>query len=252
MSAAKDQEKKGSDKPELDPYFKFRRCKVCASKDMAPVGFYREEGMDGITSFGQLYECPQCQAQVKIRAISAFIAGTFMALFGAAIFWWGFTSGPLHYATSIGSDYFIDFEFYFLIFDIIAFLFYTAIAAAGAWLVWSELYVPLRDVFTHPITHLSRDKTSEEQIASKRLRRMSLISFFIFPFVIYLPLIGAFLILDKLGMDVRDSYLAKIMAMGGLIGGTILLAKRFKVEPVLVFIGMAFWMIALIIFIFNY
>ena len=218
---------------------------------MVPISQFRDASLGGITSFGHNYECSQCGAQVDIRAGSSLVSGGFIGLIAAIIGWWALNSGPIWYATHLSYFSIEDYRFSMMALDLLAILFYSFVAIFAAWLVWIEFVQPVKTRLLHRTTGENRAKSKAENTAQSKSRKKTLASFFIFPFLVYIPLIAGIWLLDAGGIDIRGNELYKFLAITGVFAGAMLLAKRFRIEFSLVFFGMVFWMAILVTAIFT-
>ncbi len=209
---------------------------------MASVKEYKYEKLSRLNSSGILYACSQCDSQIEIRSVSSVITGLFIALIAGVVGIWAFLQGPYWYATHFAYFDENDFNFSFIILDLIALLFYCALICLALWLIWIELILPLVTIIRHPSTGENREKNQNEKAIAAKSTKMKLISFLVFPLLIYVPLFLSIWLLDKTGFDIRDNQTFKYIAMAGVFLGVGLLARRFKSEFTLIFGGMIFWM----------
>jgi hypothetical protein len=130
--------------------------------------------------------------------------------------------------------------------DLLVFVLYSLVAIYGVWSLWSEIISPIKTIVQHPVTGENRKMNDQETAASKKSGTMQLSAFFLFPLVVYIPLLGGIWLLDTAGIDVRKDEIYKFIVLAGTFAFAIFLAKRFKVEFGLVFFGMVFWMAAFV------
>ena len=234
------------DGEDADQHVKFRRCSNCSNDQMAPVSEISETGFIAMTTFGQVYRCPQCAAEAKIRAPASIVTGSIFAIIVAAVGCLAFINGPYWYATNLSYFSLNSYEFYMVFLDLLVFVLYSLVAIYGAWSVWSEIISPIKTIVQHPVTGENRKMNDEESAGSKKSRTMQLSAFFLFPLVVYIPLLGGIWLLDTAGIDVRSDEIYKFVTLAGTFAFAIFLARRFKVEFGLVFFGMVFWMAAFV------
>ncbi|MCP4183771.1 MAG: hypothetical protein GY761_10710 [Hyphomicrobiales bacterium] len=234
----------------VNQHINYRRCSNCKHDKMEPVSRISETGFIAMTTFGQVYRCPECAAEVKIRAPASIISGSIFAAFVAAIGWLAFINGPYWYATHLSYFSLNSYEFYMVFIDLLVFVLYSLVAIYGAWSLWSEIILPIKTIVLHPATGENRKMNDQETAGSKKSRNMQLLAFFLFPLVVYIPLLGGIWLLDTAGIDVRNDETYKFIMLAGTFAFAIFLAKRFKVEFGLVFFGMVFWMATVVSIIF--
>ena len=213
---------------------------------MEPVSAIRETGFIAMTTFGQVYRCPECNAEVKIRAPASIVTGSIFAAFVAAIGWLAFVNGPYWYVTNLSYFSLESYEFHMIFIDLLIFVLYSLVAIYAVWSLWSEIISPIKTIAQHPVSGENRAMNDEETVHSNKSRTMQLSAFFLFPLVVYVPLLGGIWLLDIAGIDVRNNEIYKFVVLAGTFAFAIFLAKRFKVEFGLVFFGMVFWMAAFV------
>lgn len=237
----------GSDGAAEEPHIQYRECAACGSQDMAPLSDYASDGLMGITDRGQIYQCPQCDAQAPIRPPSALFIGAIMALFWGAVAYWAFTEGPLwygqHFSLLIEDGLSTN-----LLIDIVVLLFYLLVLALSLWMIWSDLVSPLLIRAGHGKSHENRIKTGVEKNQDSASRLTGLLSFFVFSLLCWLPLLGVVWLLDQFGVDLRGDGASGYLTMGLGFGLVVLVGRR---NP-LIFFGMVFWMAAAVAAIFTF
>jgi hypothetical protein len=231
---------------DVNQHTNYRRCSNCKHDKMEPVSEISETGFIAMTTFGQVYKCPECAAEVKIRAPASIVTGSIFAMIVAAVGWLAFVNGPYWYATNLSYFSLNSYEFYMVFIDLLVFVLYSLVAIYGAWSLWSEIISPIKTIVQHPVTGENRKMNDQESAGSKKSGTMQLSAFFLFPLVVYIPLLGGIWLLDTAGIDVRKDEIYKFIVLAGTFAFAIFLAKRFKVEFGLVFFGMVFWMAAFV------
>ncbi len=237
------------EKTDSEGHIEFRRCAKCGSSQMTPVSEYSDSGW-GMRDSGLEYKCPQCDHNVNIRAGDSIASGAFYAIITGLIGWWAFLQGPYWYATNLSYFTASYYEASFIILDLLAFTFYSLLSAYGVWMIWRELVSPLLTRMRYRVVGENREKQEAEIASEAKSRRVRITSFFLFPFIVYIPLFGGIYVLDLLGFDVRENELFKFVGIAFIFAAAMALARKFKVEFGLVFFGMVFWMAATISIIF--
>jgi hypothetical protein len=232
-------------------HIQYRKCAACGSQDMAPVELFHGQGLNSLTEYGVEYRCPDCVAQVPVRAPGALLAGGVYAFFWGAIGIWAFYQGPLWYYQHFA--YFLEeYNTSFILLDLGAMAFYCGLIALALWIAWKDMYVPLKIWIQHPVTRENRAKSSEETAASALNLRMALMSLLVFPLLVWAVLLGAFWLLDAFGFDLRDNAFVKFAGMAFIFGASAAIGKRFNTNRALVFLGMVIWLVVFITILFTY
>ncbi len=218
-----------------------RRCAACGSADMAPEAAFDGTTIGSSHEHGLDYRCPACGAQAQIPDSGTIFMGGVYTLFWGAIGVWALWSGPLWYLRHIG--YFTsEFDLPLMVFDAFFIVFTLAVAAFAAWFIWLVLVKPARTLMRHPVTGETGEKSPADEAASSATRRGALLSLFVYPAVLWVPLIATIWVLDQAGVDVRANDFAAYAALAILLAAAAALAKWLNARTDLMIVGMVLWL----------
>lgn len=231
-----------------DAHMEYRRCKACGNNEMAPKASFAADGLTGTTEHGLQYKCPECGAEVKISDSGAIFMGAVYSLFWGAVGLWAFYEGPLWYLGNL--SYFKTDDIVFMVMDIGVVLFTSAVAAFSVWIIWTFLLKPVKIMLQHPVTSQNRERTQEENAGVTGNRRSALLSLFVYPLFIWVPVLALFWVVDAVGINIRDNEFIAYGTFGLVIAAAYPVGKRLGANPYYTFIGMALWMGAFVALIF--
>ncbi len=233
-----------------DGHIQFRKCAVCGCQEMKPTSSFKGTTIGSAGEQGLVYDCPECGKQVKISDSSALVTGVFYSLFWGAVGLWAFHSGPYWYLIHLG--YFSADNLSFLLFDIVAILFYLAVIGFSGWIIWTFLIGPVKTLAQHPVTKENRMQSHAEVEDVQKSRRSALVSFFLYPLFLWAVLLGVFWALDAAGFDLRENEFIAYTGFGVMLAIGGMVAKRTGLNFTLAFFGMILWLAILITAIFNF
>jgi hypothetical protein len=206
-------------------------------------------GQYGASEQGQKFVCPNCATEVDIRNSGSLFMGIVYSLFWSAVGLWAFIKGPLWYiqhAGYFGDEYGIKFH----ILDVVTIVLALVAMGFSSWAVWAFLLRPVVDHIKFPVVGETREKTPDEKKRQSKGRRNALLSLFVYPLAVWVPLLGSFWALDAVGVDIRDDGWVQYVALFALLGLIYSLSRRIGVNAYFVFVGMVIWLAAFVALVF--
>lgn len=234
-----------------DEHFRFRRCSNCGDGKMAPTSRFAGGTMNIGTDQGLIYHCPACDTEVEIRDSGALVMGGVASLFWGAAGVWMIYEGPVWYIDVLNYGFEFEFDGYTVLDTLVA-LGCTAIAGFAAWAVFKFLLGPLMTVIRHPVTGENRELSVEDAREGQGSRRVTLLSFFVYPLAVWVFVLGALWVMDAAGIDVRDN---EFVVFGVFAVAFFILAKGARIHGAklwYVFAGLAIWLAVFVAFIFLF
>jgi hypothetical protein len=218
---------------------------------MEPVSRFAGRDLGFSADRGLNYLCANCGSRTKIWDRGALFMGSIYSLFWSAVGVWAFLQGPYWYLRHI-SYFGGDYQLSFLVLDVGIILLSLATLAFSGWVLWTCLFSRLHVLVQYPVTSESRRKTREERVAEGEILRGALLSIFVYPILLWIPLLGLFWVFDAVGFDIQGNDFAKYAGIAIVLGLAVSLANRYGVSMVYSFVGMVLWLAIFVTVIFLF
>ncbi|MFT5004655.1 MAG: hypothetical protein ACI8YI_000261 [Paracoccaceae bacterium] len=210
-------------------------------------------GSPGGTKKGQLFNCRDCDTKVLIRDKGALFLGAVISAFWLIAAYFALIKGPLWYyrdwehLVSSGSNS------SFLLLDGLFALLSLGLIGLSLWVFWAFLLSPLRDRSLNPVIGENRARSFAEATDIRANRRQAMLAFFVYPLVIWVPLLALLYSMDMMNIDMRGNGIGKNALVFGLLALIYYLARRIGIRAHYALIGMAFWLVVFVsvVFIFG-
>jgi len=231
--------------------FAFRKCARCGNREMAPEAAFAKSGFAFAVEQGLVYACPQCGASAKILNAGGLFMGAVYSLFWGAAGLWAFVDGPLWYARHI-SYFSSDNVASYILLDVGVIVFSIAVMALSGWVIWSFLLSPLTTRLSHPVTGENRSKTDQETARAGRGRRNALLSLFVYPLALWVPLLVLLWVLDASGVDLHENKFVAYVGFGAVLGLAAPVGRALGANVAFTLVGMVIWLAVMVGVIFTF